>query len=160
MKRFPLTLSVACLVVSLAVPSAWAGSFAAVNQSGNYNYTIVQQKAGKTRVMTKQIKPRRYANLNRTLANRTVKASLRQQVLGGALSGFGCGGGHGGNAVAVGQHGTGNSASAVQGGTNNLATSFQAGSNNASYIVQTGSNHTAHTTQTGNNNVTFVTQRC
>jgi len=159
MKRFPLALSAACMALVLTVPAAHAGSFAAINQSGDYNLTIVQQKGGQTKVVTKQIKPRLHGSTASTYAAKAAKASVAQSVFGG-FNAIACGGGRGGNKVVVDQYGAGNSATAAQGGANNTAVATQTGSNNASYTIQKGNNHAAYTTQTGNRNIAFVNQRC
>lgn len=159
MKRFPFALSAACMALVLTVPAAHAGSFATVEQSGDYNLTVVQQKGGQTKVVTKQIKPRAYGSTASTFAAKAAKASVAQSVFG-PLNAIACGAGHGANSVSVDQYGSGNSATAAQGGTNNTAVATQTGSNNASYTIQKGNNHAAYTTQTGNRNIAFVNQRC
>lgn len=159
MKWFPLAFSAACMALVLTVPGAQAGSFAAVDQSGDYNLTIVQQKGGQTKAVTKQIRPRMYGSTASTFAAKAAKAGAAQSLFG-PLNAIACGGGRGGNKVAVNQYGAGNSATAAQGGANNMAVATQTGSNNASYTIQKGNNHAAYTTQTGNHNIAFVNQRC
>ncbi|PKQ03573.1 MAG: hypothetical protein CVT72_14545 [Alphaproteobacteria bacterium HGW-Alphaproteobacteria-11] len=159
MKRFPFALSTACMALILTVPAAHAGGFAAVNQSGNYKLTIVEQKGGQTKVMTKQISPRLHASTANRIAVKATRARNKQSVFGDVIR-ITCGGGYGGNEVAVNQHGVGNSATAAQSGTNNTIVATQTGANNATHVVQQGSNHTAYTMQTGNNNIAFVNQRC
>ncbi|MBX3496258.1 MAG: curlin repeat-containing protein [Parvibaculum sp.] len=159
MKRFPFALSAACIALVLTVPAAQAGSFAAVNQSGNYKLTIVEQKGGHTKVMTRQIRPRMHASTANRMAVKAVQASNKQSVFGDVIR-ITCGGGNGGNDVSVDQYGVGNSATAAQSGANNTVVATQTGTNNATHVVQQGSNHTAYTTQTGSNNIAFVNQRC
>ena len=160
MKRFPRALSAACMTLVLTIPAAHAGGFAAINQSGNYNLTVVQQKGGQTKAVTKQIKPRKHGSTASTFAAKAAKARAGQSLFGGALNSITCGDGQGGNNVAVGQFGYGNSATAAQAGANNTVGVSQAGSNNASHTIQQGNNHAAYTTQTGNHNIAFVNQRC
>jgi len=160
MKRLPLVLSATFLALVLMAPTARAGSVAVVDQSGSYNLTVVQQKAGQTKVVTKEIKPRLYASTANRFATKTAKAGVRQSLLGGFRAMSACGFGHGGNNVSVDQHGVANRAAAVQGGAGNSVVTAQTGSDNAAFIIQQGSNHTAYTTQAGNNNIVFVNQRC
>lgn len=160
MKRLSLALSATFLALVLAAPAARAGSVAIVDQSGSYNLTIVQQKAGQTKVVTKEIKPRLYASTANRLATKTAKAGIKQSLLGGFRAMSACGAGHGGNSVSVDQYGVGNHATAVQAGSGNAVIASQTGSDNAAFVVQQGSNHTAYTTQAGNNNIAFVNQRC
>ena len=159
MKRFPFALSAACMALILTAPAAQAGSFAAINQSGNNTLTVVQQKGGKTKAVTKQIKPRLHASTANRMAVKAAQASSKQSVFGNVI-GITCGGGYGGNGVSVDQYGVGNSATAAQSGTNNTIVATQTGANNATHVVQQGSNHTAYTMQTGSNNIAFVNQHC
>ncbi|MBX3492207.1 MAG: curlin repeat-containing protein [Parvibaculum sp.] len=159
MNRFPFAISVACMALVLTVPAAHAGAFAAVNQSGNYNLTVVQQRGDKTKVVTKQIKPRLQAVTANRFAVKAAKARNKQPAFWD-IAGLACGGGYGGNETSVDQYGTGNSATAAQSGANNAIIATQTGTNNATHVVQQGSNHTAYTTQTGNHNIVFVNQRC
>lgn len=177
MNRLPRILSVACLSLSLTAPAAWAGSTAIVEQTGNYELTIVQQTGNKTRVVNREIKPANHARLTARFTKQTARAAaiqtlysasgvtnaclsnkgayrstskLNGMVNGAAISPYGAAGSLGGS----------NTASVVQAGSNNTATASQSGSNNAAFVIQAGDNHTAQTTQTGNYNIAMVKQGC
>ncbi|MDO8838617.1 MAG: curlin repeat-containing protein [Parvibaculum sp.] len=154
MKRLPLILSVAGMVLSLSAPPASAGSLAAVNQDGNFNVTVVQQAGGQTKVLTRQIKPRLYASTVTRLANNPPGPRAT------SFAARACGGGAAGNNVAVNQAGSGNGVVVEQKGTNNLAGLSQAGSKNVALVKQTGNNHAAFATQTGHKNIVVIDQRC
>lgn len=155
------TAAAIALAFVLGSPAAWAGSVAAVDQSGDANYTIVYQNKNKTRTKSwTASNPAQQFVSDRKINGAIKQATRYRPVQGSKMGGRGCGFGGGTNGTYVTQTGYGNNAFAAQSGTNNVADVYQDGNNNASYIVQKGSGHEAYSTQSGNDNVSVIVQRC
>lgn len=147
--------------IVLGSPAAWAGSVAAVDQSGDGNYTVMYQNKNKTRTRSWTAS----TPAQQFVSDRKIKGAIKQAtrykpVKAGKMGGGGCGYTAGKNGTYVAQAGYGNTAFANQAGSNNVADIYQDGNNNASYIVQKGSGHEAYSTQSGNDNVSVIVQRC
>ena len=160
------TAAAVALAFVLGSPAAWAGSVAAVDQSGDANYTIVVQKKNNTLTRSwtaatpfEARKSQKKIDNIVKLVTKPTQAKFRKSG-GDGTGGRGCGFGGGANSANVAQAGYGNTAVLTQTGSNNAAGIYQDGSGNASYIVQKGSGNEAYTTQTGSGNVALIVQRC
>lgn len=155
------TAAAVALAFVLGAPAAWAGSVAAVDQSGDSNYTIIHQNKNKTRAESWTASDPVQQFVSERKVNNAIKRATRYRPAGGSkMGGGGCGFGGGLNGTYVAQTGYGNTAFASQTGSNNVAVTGQDGNNNASYIVQKGSGNEAYATQSGNDNVSVIVQRC